>query len=699
VRLINVSLTVGYVGDIIESQLEGWTPSPIKTINGEDVVDYLKKFATLNSGGYLEGHTEWNALMSSPALDIQSRLTVWAGGASFYPGENLTVHFENYTSEDDGTVWETEFFAIYNEYANYTGPLTTGGDFYNYFVLGNTPASFDPDRIVYSDSETDSEVAAAPGNWLDASFGAYPENPDVAQYDLGPDSVGIVSGYFFDTISTGVLSLPSFDALDETIGNYSATVKEFIVGASEAKLDNVIIDLQGNSGGLTLLAYTTFKLFFPDEVPFGGSRRRLTPLANALGSATTKYWESLDESDPDELELKQELGADNWLITNRLNAATGQNFSSWEEYATAINYNEDTFSQIEQYDLSNKVFDQAAFFQWYPGMYVEPDEDWTRNWDPEQITLLTDGTCASTCSLFVEMMTRAGVKTVVAGGRPQPGPMQAVSGNRGAAIYSTDELDVDLLFARDIDVFVNDNVNASVPEVRESGMYITYASVNLRDQVRVNETTPLQFKYEAADCRVYYTLANLYNFTRLWHDVAAAVADPSLCVEGSTGFSTTNNTNPSPPPVSDAERPTIVQDNPVVEQVEFEEDPTDGLRNGDGYDHDSDDFGPCRKLATQGEYCNSGFGQCTYVSFTCTGVSYTRLKCLPLCQCTAGGDCQTCPGNCVTNVVLESKPRPVTPFQPEGVCFLTKAQRDRRYCPSKPPPSNSNKSKKGKKAT
>lgn len=291
-------------------------PSPIKTINGESPVEFLRNFSALNSWGYVESHAEWNALMSSPALDLRLGRTVWSGGATFYPGDELTIHFENFTTGDSSTIWDAEWFATYNELANSTGPLTTGGDFYNYFVLGHLPASFDPNRIAKPESLV-GESDPAPGDWSTASFGAFPERPDVAQYDLGPDNSGIVSGYFFPGISTGVLSLPSFDADVDTVGNYTNTIGEFIVGASKAGLKNIIIDLQRNPGGLTLLAYMTYKLFFPDRVPFGGSRRRVTPLANAMGRATTNFWESLNETDSDELNLKWEMEASEWLITNR----------------------------------------------------------------------------------------------------------------------------------------------------------------------------------------------------------------------------------------------------------------------------------------------------------------------------------------------------------------------------------------------
>ncbi|MCJ1398396.1 hypothetical protein MMC11_001594 [Xylographa trunciseda] len=55
----------------------------------------------------------------------------------------------------------------------------------------------------------------------------------------------------------------------------------------------------------------------------------------------------------------------------------------------------------------------------------------------EDITILTDGYCASSCAVFSEMMkTDGGVKFVVSGGEPSYGPMQAVSGTQGSSVLS-----------------------------------------------------------------------------------------------------------------------------------------------------------------------------------------------------------------------------------------------------------------------
>jgi hypothetical protein len=47
--------------------------------------------------------------------------------------------------------------------------------------------------------------------------------------------------------------------------------------------------------------------------------------------------------------------------------------------------------------------------------------------------LLYDGFCASTCSIFSELMKNlGGVQSIAVGGRPQLGPMQGVGGVKGS---------------------------------------------------------------------------------------------------------------------------------------------------------------------------------------------------------------------------------------------------------------------------
>ncbi|CAO2651399.1 Nn.00g039690.m01.CDS01 [Neocucurbitaria sp. VM-36] len=533
--------------DIIKSRNESWTPSPIKTINDQDAVEYLGKVASLNSFGGLEAHADWNQLFAMPGLNIRGERSIWDGYINFFPGDEIKLVVEN------GTDYLDYWLALYNEpYA--TGPLTTGGDFYNYFVLGLLPDSFNASDGFYNaayavnETSTDSDTTPAANSWREITYEAYPD-PDVAQDGLALLADGVVSGYFLRDVGAAVLSLPSFGQTGYSIGNFSSAVSYFIGNVTEANLTRVVIDLQQNTGGTVELAFSTFKRFFPDIDPFAASRRRSHQLGNTLGEAYTAYFNDLEIDDPS----YEDFVADEWVITSRLNAATGQNFTSWAEYYDPNQANGDSFSLNERYNLSSYVFDAALFEGWIPWGYTpENPADDGRPFDAENIVLLTDGACSSTCALLVEMFTQAGVKTIVAGGAPTTGPMQAVGGNRGAALYSADGLDRHLNQLSSLSK-TDDAVLASVPQLldtgyRDSGVYTTVLGVNLRDQIRGSDPVPLQFKYEAADCRIFYTLGNVYNMSRLWRDaVSAAFDDRSLCVEGSTGYSNSSKLAPTPP--------------------------------------------------------------------------------------------------------------------------------------------------------
>ena len=146
------------------------------------------------------------------------------------------------------------------------------------------------------------------------------------------------------------------------------------------------------------------------------------------------------------------------------------------------------------------------------------------------------------------MHHQAGVRTVVAGGRPELGPMQAVGGTRGAESYDIVALDDDIQFAE----VVNNSVADVLPD-RSAGNYVNYASFNLKDAVRQGEDLPLQFNYEAATCRIFYTTHTVYNYLNLWNYVVDAIwRNPSLCISGSAnGTSTDDNTNTTGPAIND----------------------------------------------------------------------------------------------------------------------------------------------------
>ena len=60
--------------------------------------------------------------------------------------------------------------------------------------------------------------------------------------------------------------------------------------------------------------------------------------------------------------------------------------------------------------------------------------------------------------------------------------------------------------------------------------------LQLKDQVRKGDTTagPIQYIYEAADCRIFYTAQSWQDSQQVWIDAWDAFKDDTKCVEGST---------------------------------------------------------------------------------------------------------------------------------------------------------------------
>ena len=142
------------------------------------------------------------------------------------------------------------------------------------------------------------------------------------------------------------------------------------------------------------------------------------------------------------------------------------------------------------------------------------------------------------------MHHQGGVRTVVVGGRPELGPMQAVGGTRGAQAYTTVDLDEDIEMAK----ILNDTVTGVLPN-RDASNFINFAEFTIKDAIRKGEDFPLQFAYEAATCRIFYTQHTVYNYLNLWNYVVDAIwRNPSLCIDGMANATTilpTNITGPA----------------------------------------------------------------------------------------------------------------------------------------------------------
>lgn len=172
------------------------------------------------------------------------------------------------------------------------------------------------------------------------------------------------------------------------------------------------------------------------------------------------------------------------------------------------------YGAIAQADLT------SIYMPYYGSINVTGRSNNSR-WTAENVVLVTDGFCASACAHFTELMTQEfGVKTVALGGRSNANKMQAVGGVKGT-LYSEWSTIQDY-------VKTAIRLNGTVPDPKLKGYNVSHAiyrgwayGLNVRDGVRKNDDSgvALQFKYEEADCRLYYTAEMTVNASAIWKTV------------------------------------------------------------------------------------------------------------------------------------------------------------------------------------
>jgi hypothetical protein len=173
--------------------------------------------------------------------------------------------------------------------------------------------------------------------------------------------------------------------------------------------------------------------------------------------------------------------------------------------------------------------------------------------------LLTDGQCSSSCTTFGHLMKWQGkVKSVTMGGRPQTGPMQYIGGVKGSQVFNLPDLllAVDGFYQFADDASIKTANTTGLKTLLELGDYVQLRSAtpvgegaseavtfNLENNIAEGDatTTPLQFVYEAADCRLWWQAGDLLDITNVWERVAANAFGLNgtrvfgQCVDGSTG--------------------------------------------------------------------------------------------------------------------------------------------------------------------
>ncbi|KAE9975034.1 hypothetical protein EG328_003510 [Venturia inaequalis] len=511
-----------YADILAASQNESFKPSPLTKINGQDAITFMQNWIEI--GSLQDRDALWNnAFYNLASISLGSSGTgtgTFSGGGRgrwVYPGAKTELNFANGST------------ASYTNYARVLRPLkgiVTGEDLAKiYFNYANATATFNL-RTPPAPTPTATTPAQTP-----IPAPGYPT-------PIFREPKNAIGGYYLDNVAyadVAVLSVPSFDGYAE----FQQVGQNFLAKAVADGKKKLVIDVAANGGGIILQGYDLFKQLFPLIDPYAaGDRFRAHESFDLIGQFVSNisgyYPRSLDIED----ETILDLVASTSNYRSDLDPTTNAHFLSWPDKYGPETHQGDTFTKLLRWWLSDPLTSWNSGETEVTGYGIPAGP---QPFDASNIVIVYDGYCASTCTIFSELMRKlAGVQTIAMGGRPNDNIIQAVGGTKGTNNYPWN-----YIFS-----LVKSVYNYSTPAQQttyDGTVLATYNSVlpfaravgspnvNARDGIRKNDTTntPLQFRYEEADCRLYFTPEMTVDVTAVWKAAVDVKWGEKECVAGS----------------------------------------------------------------------------------------------------------------------------------------------------------------------
>ncbi|KAK6073086.1 peptidase S41 family protein [Seiridium cupressi] len=297
----------------------------------------------------------------------------------------------------------------------------------------------------------------------------------------------------------------------------------------------IIIDVSGNGGGNIDRAFDLFRLFFPAEFPYSATRFRVHDASAAFATIYGSLNQSLAQEAPGPFGYRGQVEPDQMT-----------DFSSEEEFvAGGTQLGVNVSSLFANFNFTCISGEENPIHEFGS----TPSETATSPFKAEDILIVSDGICASTCTTFVNLMTNVGsVRALAFGGRPRQEPMQIMGGVRGGQSAGFNLIEewvstaTELLqnaTAEGIDLLTPDELeqlNSSIPQPLQHLPLTPSGNLNFRNAYQEGSPDlPLQFEYQAADCRLFYTYENIRNPATTWLAASQAIWGNGSCVPGSTG--------------------------------------------------------------------------------------------------------------------------------------------------------------------
>ncbi|KAI6244692.1 Peptidase S41 family protein ustP [Erysiphe necator] len=482
--------------------------SIVTKINGIDASEFIENNAIMTTGQQVidAGYNSFFFSKATFALSQSNGFFASGGRGRFiYPGPSTTITLSNGTS--------LSFDNVARIRGDFTG-VDSGEAFYQKFC--------DPNRVL------NAPASAAP---ITSSSPLVPGYPPAV---IKTNATG-VSGYYLEGDEyedVAVLSVLTFES--QSPPEYQKVVENFFAYAKRDGKKKLLIDLSQNGGGLIFLGYDMFRQLFPGILQDGNSRWRANENFKAIAEIFSDLSRNFDPNTSDSQTLVVQANLP-FNFREDLNISD-EPFKTFDSKFGPFEFKNDEFTNLMRWNLSDPILTKNSTF----GIGTDVTgygsrQNFTQPFAPENIILLYDGICASTCTIFSQFMRElGGVKSIAMGGRPNSGPTQGVGGVKGSQILLWNDIyeyaQSALLNATE-DQAKNLRRLTSLP-ISRSGA----AAANVRDAILTNnidDGTPAQFISEISDCRLFYTEHMMTDVTALWKTAADSAFNGKSCNYGS----------------------------------------------------------------------------------------------------------------------------------------------------------------------
>ncbi|KAK0708468.1 peptidase S41 family protein [Lasiosphaeris hirsuta] len=483
--------------------------SHLVEIDGVDAVYFLEADLTMTLG-YQDPDTRYNHLFHSPASNFSGSYSggAWTSHQGIWPGAaSYSLTFSN------GTRRVVETTATWSE-ANGAMSYKTGSALFEAACLprSNSSAPLPGSRVTHLGFDL------PPSGVL-----AYPAA-------LVHDKNHFIQGHYLDRPGfedVAVLQVSSFRVHGAAV-DFAQTAVRFLERAARDSKKRLILDLSSNDGGDVIPGFHLFQILFPGQPIYSATRFRATELINLMGKIYTETYRNKTSKVP----LDPPFIAHTAVDPNQTQA-----FPSWKSLFGPHEIHGANMSSLYAhfpFALASSAYDPLYGFSNTTAPPKQP-------FSPENILIITNGHCGSTCALLATLLAAQNIRTIAFGGRPRAGPMQALGAVRGGQYWSLAAIDGHVARARALagGVLSQAEVNrfeALAPRGVDNMALRLHpgaeGGVNFRNAYGLGSSgeVPLQFVYEPAGCRLFFTAENVVRPESAWWDAAGAVWGGGRCV-------------------------------------------------------------------------------------------------------------------------------------------------------------------------